>query len=402
MALDKITTGIIADDAVTNAKLATPFQNTISASDPAVSTNPSATGHIWFNKTTGESYVCTDATAGANVWKNTKGVGQIGPAYTLSWLVIAGGGSGGGYYRSGGGGAGGYRNSFNSETSGKNSSSETAWSITPGTVVTVVVGAGGAMAQTDDYATTATNGANGSASSITAGSSLVAGTSPISSTGGGGGGTYSGNGEAGGSGGGCGHKSDSSHTGGSGTANQGYEGGDSDSNGICGGSGGGAGEAGSDGGSSTNKQRFGGKGLPSFITGFEVWRAGGGGAGNYSTPAPDVAFGGLGGGGHGGGGGGSNWGHHAMYRIRYGENTTSTTYYLPTDGEPYTGSGGGGTSGSTAGSVHGRKQGNGGSGVVILRMATSSYSGTHTGSPIITEVGTDTVLQFIGNGTYTA
>ena len=107
MALDKITTGIIADDAVTNAKLATPFQNTISASDPAVSTNPSATGHIWFNKTTGESYVCTDATAGANVWKNTKGVGQIGPAYTLSWLVIAGGGSGGGYYRSGGGGAGG-------------------------------------------------------------------------------------------------------------------------------------------------------------------------------------------------------------------------------------------------------------------------------------------------------
>ena len=46
--------------------------------------------------------------------------------------------------------------------------------------------------------------------------------------------------------------------------------------------------------------------------------------------------------------------------------------------------------------------GDGGSGIVILRMATSSYSGTHTGSPIITEVGTDTVLQFVGNGTYTA
>ena len=151
------TDGLMQAAAVDTNLDARVFPHTTSTSNPALNTNPSATGHVWYNKTTGQSFICTDATGGANVWKNTKGVGQIGPAYTLSWLVIAGGGSGGGYYRSGGGGAGGYRNSFNSETSGKNSSSETAWSITPGTVVTVVVGAGGAMAQTDDYHTTATN-----------------------------------------------------------------------------------------------------------------------------------------------------------------------------------------------------------------------------------------------------
>ena len=66
-------------------------------------------------------------------------------SYTLSWLVIAGGGSGGAYYRAGGGGAGGYRNSYLTETSGGNASSETAWSVDAGTVVTVTVGAGGIL-----------------------------------------------------------------------------------------------------------------------------------------------------------------------------------------------------------------------------------------------------------------
>ena len=46
--------------------------------------------------------------------------------------------------------------------------------------------------------------------------------------------------------------------------------------------------------------------------------------------------------------------------------------------------------------------GDGGSGIVILRMPTANYSGTTTGSPIVSEVGSDTVVQFIGNGTYTA
>ena len=44
---------------------------TISASDPTISTNPSGgVGTEWNNSTSGEMYICTDATAGANVWKN--------------------------------------------------------------------------------------------------------------------------------------------------------------------------------------------------------------------------------------------------------------------------------------------------------------------------------------------
>ena len=44
---------------------------TTSASDPTVSTNPSGgVGTEWQNTTSGEIYICTDATAGSNVWAN--------------------------------------------------------------------------------------------------------------------------------------------------------------------------------------------------------------------------------------------------------------------------------------------------------------------------------------------
>ena len=46
---------------------------TVSASNPTVSTNPSATGHLWVNKTLGRLYVATDVSAGANVWTNIGG-----------------------------------------------------------------------------------------------------------------------------------------------------------------------------------------------------------------------------------------------------------------------------------------------------------------------------------------
>jgi len=46
---------------------------TVSASDPTVSTNPSATGHIWINKTSGAFYVCTDISTGDNAWVNVGG-----------------------------------------------------------------------------------------------------------------------------------------------------------------------------------------------------------------------------------------------------------------------------------------------------------------------------------------
>jgi hypothetical protein len=35
-------------------------------------------------------------------------------------------------------------------------------------------------------------------------------------------------------------------------------------------------------------------------------------------------------------------------------------------------------------------------------MATADYSGTTSGSPAVTTVGSDTVITFTGTGTYTA
>ena len=68
--------------------------------------------------------------------------GGPGP-YEMDYLVISGGGSGGSAGGSGGGG-GGYRNSFDSETSGRNSSSRTAPTVDPGVLLTCTVGTGGA------------------------------------------------------------------------------------------------------------------------------------------------------------------------------------------------------------------------------------------------------------------
>ena len=47
---------------------------TKNASDPTISTNPSGgVGTEWHNTTSGEVYICTDATAGENVWINVGG-----------------------------------------------------------------------------------------------------------------------------------------------------------------------------------------------------------------------------------------------------------------------------------------------------------------------------------------
>ena len=44
---------------------------TISASDPTASTNPAGgVGTLWSNSTTGDLFLCTDATAGGNIWTN--------------------------------------------------------------------------------------------------------------------------------------------------------------------------------------------------------------------------------------------------------------------------------------------------------------------------------------------
>lgn len=288
------------------------------------------------------------------------------PPVDIDYLLIAGGGGGAGagqvWTASGGGGAGGYRTTYG--TSGRNSSAETKPSCNVGTVLTMTVGGGG------NGQPAFTNGQNGSDSSI----AFSDGKSTITSLGGGGGSEYSRTtGQSGGSGGGVG-QFNSGATGGSGTAGQGFDGGNasatSQDSSVSGAGGGGAGSNGSGVGSSSSGAS-GGSGLSSSITGNTVTRAGGGGGGGSGS-------GGSGGGGSGGninGGNGSN-------------------------GSSQTGSGGGGTrSDNNDGTA--QRGGNGGSGIIILRLPTSRYSGTTTGSPTVSTDGTDTILTFTGDGSYT-
>ena len=69
---------------------------TVSSSDPAVDTNPAdGVGTQWANSTSGEYFVCTDATAGSNVWTNVgAGTGDIQPYH--GWGVSFGFSSTGG------------------------------------------------------------------------------------------------------------------------------------------------------------------------------------------------------------------------------------------------------------------------------------------------------------------
>ena len=319
-----------------------------------------------------------DATQG---WVPTSGVNESGPAvkspYDIEYLVIGGGGGGGGLHRAGGGGAGGYRNSFASETSGRNSATETPWNVTLSLAITVTVGAAGTM----------NNGANGG----TGGSSSIAmtGQTTVTSYGGGGGGKYQTNATAGtyGSGAGAGHQDGVAHTGSTGSSAQGFDGGDtsnsSNSQGACGG---GASADGDDGGKNT--PTTGGNGYPSLITGASVTRGGGGGGGYYGSGAAGTSTGGTGGGGNGGSASASDPNSGV---------SDGAGYYYPTSGTVNTGGGGGGVAGTNGNPAYGA----GGSGVVILRMATSIYSGTTTGSPTVGTDGLYTVLTFNASGSYT-
>jgi hypothetical protein len=265
--------------------------------------------------------------------------------YSVGYWFVAGGGGGGVGGQSpvllaaGGGGAGGYLSSASAGLA----------NITPGVTYTVVVGAGGAS-----------GGASGSNTNALG---FVA-------IGGGGGGTrLTPSGKSGGSGGGGGGQGGA--TGGSGFPGQGNDG--AGANGASGGGGGGA----TGGGSGLQ----GGAGTSTSITGISVAYCGGGGGGGY-----DGSSGGSGGAGGGGAGGDS------QFTTRSG-----------TSGTIYTGGGGGGgstiqgTDGEGAGSG-----GNGGSGVAILSIPTTRYTGTTTGSPLVSTFGNATILTFLASGTYTA
>ena len=266
--------------------------------------------------------------------------------YTAEYTVLAGGASGG-KGEGGGGGAGGLLTNFGG----------TAINITPGSVYTVTVGAGGAAQTTQD------RDGNDGLDSVLSGTGITTITSI-----GGGAGTYGNKaGNDGGSGGG-GSGNQPASAGGSGTAPQGNDGG----NGIGGtpGGGGGGGGLGGVGGNATNSPGKGGNGGTNgtnSITGSSVDYAGGGGGGSNGG-ASSPGGGATAGDGEDGGTGGS--------------------------ASANTGSGGGGS--------HSGNTGAGGSGVVILRVATSNYSGTTSGSPTVTTDGTDKVIKFTGSGTYTA
>jgi len=258
-------------------------------------------------------------------------------AYTADFLVVAGGGSGGDCTSPSRHGGGGGAGGL-----------RTSYGSTSG---------GGSSAELDMSITSGTvytitvgaGGASIGSSHDTIGNSGVdssisgAGLTTITSLGGGGGGGNTASAVSGGSGGGG---AESDGAGGSGTSGQGYAGGTGSEGGDRGGAGGGA--------SAVGSGTVGGAGLAVAITGSSVTYAGGGGT---------QGAGGAGGGGAAGTAGTANTG------------------------------GGGGAAGSTSGA--------GGSGVVILRLATASYSGTVTGSPTVTTTGSDTVIKFTSSGTYT-
>ena len=304
----------------------------------------------------GIQIVYVDATQG---WVGITGLNETapalgGPTIGIEYLCVAGGGGGGHGYYAGGGGAGGYLTATQYYDTGS--------AIT----ITVVVGSGGAGGPNNT-----TKGSDGGLSSIA--SSAF---STITSDGGGGGGTdgdaegANALGRDGGSGGGSGG---SSQAGGSATAGQGNDGGTTPANYKASG-GGGAGAAGGTGwrGPTYSMDSSGGDGLQSdiLIASSDVYYAGGGGgglAGGYGWTAP----GGDGGGGDGGTSGGA----------------------AATAGTDGLGGGGGGSGGNIAGL-------DGGNGIVVLRVLTSDYSGTTTGSPTITTDGSYTVIKFLAAGTY--
>ena len=111
-----VTGTTVADNSVTNAKFASTiaasnFSGTLPAldgsaltgvgaavviaSDPLINTNPSGgLGSVFVNSTSGETYVCTDATTDANVWTNVgTGTGNIAPTFFPGELngYVAGG-----------------------------------------------------------------------------------------------------------------------------------------------------------------------------------------------------------------------------------------------------------------------------------------------------------------------
>ena len=171
----------------------------------------------------------------------------------------------------------------------------------------------------------------------------------------------------------------------------------SNGTGLTGGSGGGAyswGAAGVTGASGTAGQ--GNKGGDSFTTSTNVaGAAGGGGAGAAGS---SVANGSDTGGGTGGAGGSGLSSSITGSAVTYAAGGGGYARSGNAVGSTNTGNGGGGPAGS-GGAQSGFA---GGSGVVILSVPTSNYSGITVGSPTVTTNGNYRILTFTQSGSYTA
>jgi hypothetical protein len=265
----------------------------------------------------GELYIKLATTATFNATNSTNADWPTGNKVpsgvtTVDYLCIAGGASGGSNV-GGGGGAGGYK-------------SATGFAVTPGTQVTITVGAGG-----NAQAVSNTSGNNGNNSVFDS----------VTSTGGGGGGAINsaagaGDPKSGGSGGGASQGGTGPTTGGAASpAGQGNAGGNGTATSQPGGGGGASAAGGTGNGSHTGN---GGAGQSSAaIDG--TTRGGGGGGGGYSLGSTSTAGSGGSGGGGAGGAGDTNAGLTA--------------------GTANTGGGGGGSTVSASSAA-------GGSGVIIL------------------------------------
>ena len=270
-------------------------------------------------------------------------------------LVVAGGGAGGGYH-GGGGGAGGliYNSNF---------------AVTPGTQLTVTVGAGG------DAPTSSGNTGNPGGNSVFGALTAIGGGAGISQSN-----EAQARNNGGSGGGGCDGTGSVLHSGGSGTAGQGFKGGDVTGSGdqlaVYYGTAGGGGAGGAGGTGGILNGGFGGPGLGFNISGTSTYYAGGGGGTHLgSSSITNYGIGGIGGGGTGG----------------ISPNPHNSAFRSSTSGSPNTGGGGGGHLYNNLGG------GAGGSGIVIVR-----YQGPQKAiGGTVTSVGGDTIHTFTTSGTFT-
>ena len=72
--------GVISDNTVRSSGAVAPLSaSTLDANNPAIDTNPTdGVGTKWVNTTSGQIFICTDNTAGENVWIGQKGTKSYG------------------------------------------------------------------------------------------------------------------------------------------------------------------------------------------------------------------------------------------------------------------------------------------------------------------------------------